>query len=229
MIRQSYLQHLLLTRNLHLSISPILWPPDVNHWPIGKNPDAGQDWRQEKGMTEDEMVGRHHWLWTWIWVSSRSWWWTRRPGMLQSMGLQRIGHDWATKLNCIFIMRRNYSGFLPKARGASWDDLPFVCVPSHFSHVWLFCDPMDCDPFVTLWTLWRVAHQASSVHGISQARILECVALPSSREFFWPRDWTHVSNVSCIDRRFPYHQWHLGSLISLLWALNFSFILLTCW
>ena len=37
--------------------------------------------------------------WTWVWVSSRNWWWTGRPGMLQSMGSQRVGHDWATKLN----------------------------------------------------------------------------------------------------------------------------------
>ena len=41
----------------------ILWPPDVKYWLIGKDPDAGKDWRQEKkGMTEDEMVGWHHWL-----------------------------------------------------------------------------------------------------------------------------------------------------------------------
>ena len=41
----------------------ILWPPDAKTWLIGKDPDAGKDWRwQEKGMTEDEMVGRHHWL-----------------------------------------------------------------------------------------------------------------------------------------------------------------------
>ena len=37
--------------------------------------------------------------WTWVWVSSGSWWRTRKPGMLQSMGSQRIGHDWATELN----------------------------------------------------------------------------------------------------------------------------------
>ena len=43
--------------------TPILWPPYVKSWLIGKDPDAGQDWRQgEKGMTEDEMVGCHHWL-----------------------------------------------------------------------------------------------------------------------------------------------------------------------
>ena len=40
---------------------PILWPPDVKNWLIGKDPDTGKDWRkEEKGMTEDEMVGWHH-------------------------------------------------------------------------------------------------------------------------------------------------------------------------
>jgi len=66
------------------------------------NPDAWKDWKQEeKGATEDEMVGWHHGLtwWTWIWASSRSWWWTGKPGVMQSMGLQRVGHDWATELN----------------------------------------------------------------------------------------------------------------------------------
>jgi len=41
--------------------APKLWPPDVKHWLTGKDPDAGKDWRrEEKGMTEDEMVGWHH-------------------------------------------------------------------------------------------------------------------------------------------------------------------------
>ena len=41
--------------------APILWPPDVKNWPTGKDPDNGKDWRQEeKGMTEDEMVGWRH-------------------------------------------------------------------------------------------------------------------------------------------------------------------------
>ena len=75
--------------------TPILWPLDVKNWLIWKDTDAGKDWRQEeKGMTEDEMVGWHHWLKrTWVWVSSRSWWWRGRPGMLQSTGSQRVRHD----------------------------------------------------------------------------------------------------------------------------------------
>ena len=38
--------------------------------------------------------------WTWVWVKSRSWWWTGKPGMLQSMGSERVRHDWVTELNC---------------------------------------------------------------------------------------------------------------------------------
>ena len=40
--------------------APIIWPPDAKNWLTGKNHDAGKDWRQEKGTTEDEMVGWHH-------------------------------------------------------------------------------------------------------------------------------------------------------------------------
>ena len=81
--------------------TPILWPTDAKRWLIWKDPDAEKDWRQEeKGMIK----GWDGWMasptqWTWVWVSSGSWWWTGRPGMLQSMGLQRVRPDWATELN----------------------------------------------------------------------------------------------------------------------------------
>ena len=53
-------------------------------WLIGKDPDARKDWRlEEKGMTEDGMVGWHHQLDGRKWVNSRSWWWTGKPGVLQ--------------------------------------------------------------------------------------------------------------------------------------------------
>ena len=43
--------------------TPVLWPPDVKNWLLGEDPDAGKDWGQvEKGTTEDEMFGCHHWL-----------------------------------------------------------------------------------------------------------------------------------------------------------------------
>ena len=86
--------------------TPILWPHDGKNRLIGKDPDAGKDWEQEeKGVTEDEMIGWHHQRWTWVWVSSGSWWWTGKPSVLQSMGSQRVGHDWATELNTTFSIR----------------------------------------------------------------------------------------------------------------------------
>ena len=78
--------------------TPILWSPDMKNWLIWKDTDAGKDWGQEKGMTEDEMVGWYHWFdGHEFFVNSRSCWWTGGPGVLQFMGSQRVGHDLATE------------------------------------------------------------------------------------------------------------------------------------
>ena len=63
-------------------------------------------WDRLKAGGEGDNKGWDGWMasptwWTWFWASSRSWWWTGKPGVLQSMGLQRVGHDWATELNWI--------------------------------------------------------------------------------------------------------------------------------
>ena len=72
--------------------TPILWPPDVKNWHLRKDPDVGKDWRQEeKEMTEDKT------WWTWVWICSRSWWWTGMPGVLQSMHLKEL--DMTEQLN----------------------------------------------------------------------------------------------------------------------------------
>ena len=87
-------------RNDAKAETPVLWPPHVKSWLIGKDSDAGRDWGQEeKGTT-----GWDGWMasptrWIWVWVNSGSWWWTGRPGVLWFMGSQRVGHDWATELN----------------------------------------------------------------------------------------------------------------------------------
>ena len=85
--------------------APILWSPDANSWLIGKYPDAGKDWRQKgKRVTEDEMVGWHHWWqWTWTWANSGRWWGTGRPGVLQSMGSQRVRQDLVTEQQQLYI------------------------------------------------------------------------------------------------------------------------------
>ena len=63
-------------------------------------------WCWEKLMAggEGEDRGWDGWmasptLWMWVWMNSGSWWWTGRPGVLQFMGSQRVGHNWATELN----------------------------------------------------------------------------------------------------------------------------------
>ena len=61
-------------------------------------------WERLRAGGEGDDRGWDGWMtsptrWTWVWVNSRSWWWTGRPGMLWFMGSQRVGHDWATVLN----------------------------------------------------------------------------------------------------------------------------------
>ena len=61
-------------------------------------------WASLKAGGEGDDRGWDGWMasqtwWTWVWVNSGSWWWTGRPGMLWSMGLERVGHDWVTELN----------------------------------------------------------------------------------------------------------------------------------
>ena len=80
--------------------TPILCSPDANNWLIGKDPDAGKDWRQEeKGMTEDEMVERHHQL--------DGYEFEQAPGVRDGHGCLvclspwgcRVKHNWVTELN----------------------------------------------------------------------------------------------------------------------------------
>ena len=69
--------------------TPILWPPGVKNWLIGKDRVAGKDWRlEEKGTTEWDNWMPSPTQWIWVWVNSRNWLWIGKPGMLQSMGLQ---------------------------------------------------------------------------------------------------------------------------------------------
>ena len=85
-----------------------IWPRDAKSWLIGKDPDAGKDWRkdwrqEEKGTTEDETVGWHHWLDGHEFEHALGV--GDRQGSLQSMGLQSVGHDWVTELN--WFSKRN--------------------------------------------------------------------------------------------------------------------------
>ena len=77
--------------------APVLWPPDVKSWLTGKDPDAGKDWG--KGGVGNR--GWDGWIPSltqriWVWANSGRQWRRGKPGVLQSMGSQRIGHDLVT-------------------------------------------------------------------------------------------------------------------------------------
>ena len=82
------------------------WCEELIHW---KRPWC---WERLRAGREGDNRGWDGWMvsltwWTWVWLNSRSWWWTGRPGVLQSMGSQRVGHNWTTELNwtdgnCVF-------------------------------------------------------------------------------------------------------------------------------
>ena len=105
--------------------------------------------------------------WTWVWVNSGSCWWTGRPGVLQSMGLQRVRHDWVTELN--------------------WTGTSSLCC-AMFNHsvvsnsLW----PKGCSPPGS-----SVHGDSLSKH----TGVLESVAMPSSRGCFQPRNQNQVSRM----------------------------------
>ena len=74
------------------------WYKELTNWK--------RSWCRERLKTGGEGAyrGSDGWMasptpWTWVWINSRSWRWTGRPGLLQSTGSQRVGHDWVTELN----------------------------------------------------------------------------------------------------------------------------------
>ena len=79
------------------------WCEELTYW---KRP---WSWRRLKAGGEGDDRGWDGWMasptwWTWVWALSKSWWWIGKLGVLQSMGLQRVGHTWATELNWTGVM-----------------------------------------------------------------------------------------------------------------------------
>ena len=88
--------------------TPIVWSLDVKNWLIGKTLMLA---RLKAGGGWDDR-GWGCWMaspiwWTWVWAGSGSWWWTRKPGVLQSLGVQR--HNWATELNWFWAVQGGIS------------------------------------------------------------------------------------------------------------------------
>ena len=95
--------------------TPVPWPQDEKNWLIGKDPDTGKDWGQaEKGWQRMRCWMASLTQWTWVWTSPGTWWWTGKPGVLQSMVLQRVGHNWVTELMELFYLSFSTSLGIPR-------------------------------------------------------------------------------------------------------------------
>ena len=148
--------------------TPVVWPPHVKSWLIGKDSDAGRDWEQEeKGTTEDEMAGWHHQLYGHEFGQT--------PGVGDGQGGLVCCNSWGYKES-------------DTTERLNWTD----CCCLVASRVWFFCHSMDGSPPVC------------SVHGFSQARVVEWVVVSSSRRSSLPRDSTHVSYIG---RRSVFYHW----------------------
>ena len=110
--------------------APILWPPTAKNWPIWRDTGVGKDWSWEEtgwqrmrrldGITDSMDIS---------WVNSGSWWWTGRPGVLQSMWSQRVGHNWATELNWILKLATSFSKHF-------WKDIQTISTWKDAQHPW---------------------------------------------------------------------------------------------
>ena len=82
-------------------------------------------WERLRAGGEGDDRGWDSWIasptqWTWVWVDSRSWWWTGRSGVLCFMGSQKVGHDWATELNWTLSLWRVYQTYFPFSAYSSY-------------------------------------------------------------------------------------------------------------
>ena len=115
--------------------------------------------------------------WTWVWVDSRSWWWTGRPGVLRFIGSQRVGHDWVTELNWIGL----YSPQNSPGQNTGADSCSFL--------QWIFpIQGLNPGLLHCRWIVYQLSHKGNP-------RILEWVVYPFSSGSSQPRNQTGVSSL----------------------------------
>ena len=117
------------------------WCEELTHW---KRP---RHWERLKAGGEWGDRGWDGWMaswtqWTWVWASSRSWWWTGKHDVLQSMGLQRTGHDWGTEQNnniplcvCIYIYIQTIYTFIYIYTHTYHIHIIYIYTHIFFSHI----------------------------------------------------------------------------------------------
>ena len=124
------------------------WCKELTHW---KRPGCWERW---KAGGEGDNRGWDGWMasltqWTWVWVNSRSWWWTGRPDVLQSMRLQRVGHNWATELNWTIASKGTLTSPVRKS-SVSDQEVPERTSYTASGKGTLLCSPR---PYTPIWGL----------------------------------------------------------------------------
>ena len=163
--------------------TPLLWPPNAKSRLIWKDPDAGKDWRrEEKGMTEDEVVGWHHRI-NGHEFESIPGVGDRQGGLAWCSPCGCKESDTTEQLNWIDTSEgccKGLKGLIMKnAHKQAWHITNSICLFSR--SVGSIFAPMDCSP------------PGFFVCGFFQARILEWFAISYSRQSSQPTDWTHIS------------------------------------
>ena len=123
------------------SETPVIWSSDGKNWLLGKDSVPRNDWRhEEKGITEDEMIGWYHRLrWTWILASSRSWWWAGKPGMLQSMGSKIVRTtEWLNWTDSMINMYHSFFKHSPIERYLGWYQFLLLSFATNIKMLWTF-------------------------------------------------------------------------------------------
>ena len=116
------LPYSLVTENSKFSTPIVLFPIRTSlHYTLAIEEKSPWGWERLKAGREGDNRGWDGWMasptqWTWVWASSRSWLWTGRPAGLQNMGLQTVGHDWATELNWMCNLNEKYTWILHTLR-----------------------------------------------------------------------------------------------------------------
>ena len=123
------------------------------------------------------------WLtrWTWVWVNSRRWWWTGRPGVLWFMGSQRVRHDWATELNWTGLMQccflQDWILFLSPVTSTTGYCFRFGSIPSFFLELFLHWSPV---------AYWAPTDLGSSSFNVPSFCLLK-LFMGFSRQEYWSR------------------------------------------
>ena len=105
--------------------------------------------------------------WAWVWVDSRSWWWTGRPGVLWFMGSQRVGHEWATELSWTKLCLTHCDPVPQWIRLPCPSLSPYVCSNSYPLSWWCYPTIIRCHPLPFLPSIFRSTRNFSNELALS--------------------------------------------------------------